>query len=414
MNILLINPNRVLSPPVPPIGLEYLSASLVKEGHKIRLLDLTFHEDAEAAIEEVISAFMPDVSGVTVRNIDSVLFQDNEFYLDSIRDIVSLLKNKHGLQVVIGGAGIMVGPEGVLDYLGADYAIAGPAEDIIHEFLGALGSGQAMQRVWRGLFRPYSSCSRITTAVDYQKYYDFGGIAGFETHKGCSSSCVYCIEANSPVAFKQSGDVVQEIRRFIEGGYSHFHLCDAEFNEDLDHAVEFCSVLRQEQFNMQWSLYMKPANYNQKLFRLMRETGVNLITLTIDSFRKCPLYWIDAEKIIFNAKSNGIRVTVDFLTGFPYEDVDLLAWCLDFFRRLQPDRVNINTFIRLYKPLMITKIVESDDSLKAHILGNRDNRAMILPIFYNHIDPEWLRQCIACDRIFKIEGDEKGVNYTRT
>jgi anaerobic magnesium-protoporphyrin IX monomethyl ester cyclase len=414
LNILLINPNRVLSPPVPPIGLEYLSASLAKKGHEIRLLDLTFHEDAEAAIEEVISSFMPDVSGVTVRNIDSVLFQDNEFYLDSIRDIVSLLKGKHGLKVVIGGAGIMVSPEGVLDYLGADYAIAGPAEDIIHEFLNALGSGQAMQRVWRGLIRPYSSCSRITTAIDYQKYYDFGGIAGFETHKGCSSSCVYCIEANSPVAFKQPGDVVQEIRRFIEGGYSHFHLCDAEFNEDLDYAVEFCSVLLQGKFNMQWSLYMKPANYNQKLFRLMRETGVNLITLTIDSFRKCPLYWTDAERIIFNAKSNGIRVTVDFLTGFPYEDADLLAWCLDFFRRLQPDRVNINTFIRLYKPLMITKIVESDDALKAHILGNRNNRAMILPVFYNHIDPEWLRQCIACDRIFKIEGDEMGVNYTRT
>ena len=159
---------------------------------------------------------------------------------------------------------------------------------------------------------------------------------------------------------------------------------------------------------------MKPANYNQKLFRLMKETGVNLITLTIDSFKKCPLYWTDAEKIIFNAQSNGIRIAVDFLTGFPYEDDNLLAWCLDFFRRLRPERVNINTFIRLYKPLMITKIVESDDSLKAHILGNRDNRAMILPIFYNHIDPEWLRQCIACDRIFKIEGDEKGVNYTRT
>jgi len=413
LNILLINPNRVLSPPVPPIGLEYLAASLVKEGHDIRLLDLTFTENAYGAIDEVISAFMPDISGVTVRNIDSVLFQDNEFYLDSIRDFVSHLKIKYGLKVVIGGAGIMVNPEGVLDYLGADYAIAGPAEGIIPEFLGALGSGQAMKRVWQGSFRPYSSCSRITAPIDYQKYYDLGGIAGFETHKGCSSSCVYCIEAHSPVAFKRPGDVVQEIRRFIEGGCSHFHLCDAEFNEDLDHAVEFCSALRQEHFNMQWALYMKPANYNQKLFRLMKETGVNLITLTIDSFRKCPLYWTDAEKIIFNAKSNGIRIAVDFLTGFPYEDADLLLWCLDFFRRLQPDRVNINTFIRLYKTLMITKIIESDDSLKTHILGNRDNKAMILPIFYNQIDSEWLKECIEGDRIFKIEGDEKGVNYTR-
>ena len=55
MKILLINPNRVRFPPVPPIGLEYLSDSLVKGGHVIRLLDLTFHENAEVVIDEVVS-----------------------------------------------------------------------------------------------------------------------------------------------------------------------------------------------------------------------------------------------------------------------------------------------------------------------------------------------------------------------
>jgi len=414
MKILLINPNRVLFPPVPPIGLEYLSASLVKQGHDIRLLDLTFHENAEALIDEVVSGFKPDISGVTVRNIDSVLFNDNEFYLDSIHDIVHLLKNKHCLKVIIGGSGIMANPEGVLDYLEADYAVAGPAEGIINEFLAALCSGQSVKRVWEGVFRPYAPCSRNTSAVDYRKYYDSGGIAGFETHKGCSSSCIYCLEAHTPVAYKRPGDVIREIRGFVESGYSHFHLCDAEFNEDLDHAVEFCSALRREHMNMHWALYMKPANYNQKLFRLMKETGVNLITLTIDSFKKCPLYWTDAEKIIFNAQSNGIRIAVDFLTGFPYEDDNLLAWCLDFFRRLRPERVNINTFIRLYEPLLITKIIERDVALRANIIGDRDNRAMIRPIFYNQIDHESIRARVSGDEIFRVEGYEKGVNYMRS
>ncbi|MBI5848361.1 MAG: cobalamin B12-binding domain-containing protein [Nitrospirae bacterium] len=413
MKILLINPNRFQSPPVPPIGLEYLSGSLVRGGHEIKLLDLTFHENAEAFIDRTISEFLPDIAGVTVRNIDSVLFHDNEFYLDDIAAIVHRLKAKHGLKVIIGGAGIMVNPEGVLAYLGADYAVAGPAEDIINDLLGALRSGEAVKKVWKGVFCPYSSCSRITTAIDYQRYGASGGIAGFETHKGCSSSCVYCIEAQSPVAFKRPEDVIREIRGFIEKGQSDFHLCDPEFNEDLDHAIEFCTALRQEHMNMQWAVYMKPANYNQKLFRLMKETGVNLITLTVDSFRKCPLYWTDAEKVIFNAQSNGIRIAIDFLTGFPYEDSELLKWCLDFFRRLQPNRVTINTFIRLYRPLMITKIIERDDALKVHILGNRENKEMILPVFYNQTDPQRLRELIAGDRIFKIEGEEKGVNYTR-
>ncbi|MBI5632091.1 MAG: cobalamin B12-binding domain-containing protein [Nitrospirae bacterium] len=414
MKILLINPNRFLFPPVPPIGLEYVAASLAQKGHEFRLLDLTFHENADALLDQVISEFMPDISGVTVRNIDSVLFHDNEFYLDFIRDIVLQLKDRHGLKVIIGGAGVMVNPEGIREYLGADYAIAGPAEDIINELLAALCCGENTKKVWNGIFRPYSPCSRITTAVDYKQYYNAGGIAGFETHKGCSSSCVYCIEAHSRVVFKRPENVIREIKGFIENGHSDFHLCDPEFNEDLDHAIEFCTALRQEHIRMQWALYMKPANYNQKLFRLMKETGVNLITLTIDSFKKCPLYWTDVEKIIFNAQSCGIRIAVDFLTGFPYEDNELLQWCLDYFRRLQPDRVNINTFIRLYKPLMITKIIERDDTLKTHIIGDWDNKEMILPIFYNQIEPERLRELIAGDRIFKVEGEEKGVNYTRS
>lgn len=413
MKIVLINPNRVMSPPVPPIGLEYLSACLIRAGHEVRLLDLTFYDDPGVAMDTLISEFMPDISGVTVRNVDSVLFKDNDFYLDSIREIIGHLRIRHGLKVVIGGAGIMINPEGVLEYLGADYAVAGPAEGVINELLAAIAQGLNVQRVWKGYFQPYSSCSRIASGVDYQGYYAAGAVAGFETHKGCSSSCVYCIEAGSPVAFKRPEEVIQEIRGFVENGHNRFHLCDSEFNEDLDHAIDFCSALSRESISMQWAIYMKPANYNQKLFRLMKTTGVNLITLTIDSFKKCPLYWGDVEKIIFNARSSGIPIVVDFLTGFPYEDRELLLWCLDFFRRLQPDRVNINTFIRLYRPLMITKIIERDDALKTHILGETYSRSMIKPVFYSQIDPAWLKELIAGDRLFAIEGDEKGVNYTR-
>jgi len=48
----------------------------------------------------------------------------------------------------------------------------------------------------------------------------------------------------------------------------------------------------------------------------MKETGVYLVTLTVDSFNKCSMYWSDVEKIVFNAKSNGISLAVDFLAGF--------------------------------------------------------------------------------------------------
>jgi hypothetical protein len=158
---------------------------------------------------------------------------------------------------------------------------------------------------------------------------------------------------------------------------------------------------------------MKPANYNQKLFRLMRETGVYLITLTVDSFRKCPLYWDDIEKIVFGARTYGIRLAVDFLTGFPHENEDLLKWCLDFFRRLQPNKVNINTHIRLYRSLAISKIIMADETLKADLSAHTADDSLIRPVFYNHVNADRLRELIDGDELFRIEGSEQGVNYTR-
>ena len=400
-----------MSPPVPPIGLEYIAGCLGEKGHKVEIVDLCFSDNIYKDLDIAVNHFSPDIAGITVRNVDSVLFQDNEFYLDGMKEIVHYLKSSHGIKVLIGGTGLLTNPEAVLDYLGADYAFVGPAEQDLPGLLMRLGNSLPVERINYVHCRPDLACARQSSSIDYDKYYQTNGIAGFETHKGCSSSCVYCLEANSRVAFKRPEDIVREIRGFVDNGRNHFHLCDPEFNEDLDFSLAFCNELKLSGLRPRWAVYMKPTNYNRKLFRLMRETGVYLITLTVDSFNKCSLYWSDVEKIVFNAKSNGISLAVDFLAGFPYEEESVLPDCLDLFRRVQPDVVNINTYIRLYKTLQITQTIIKDEKLHPYLLGATDDRSMIMPVFYNQVSPERLEELIQGDTIFKIAGREKGVNY---
>ena len=415
MRVLLINPNRYKSPPVPPIGLEHVAGTIEESGHKAEILDLCFSDSPFGDIDKAVVAFKPDIVGITVRNVDTVLYQTNEFFLDDIRDIVSHIRQLCGVKVIVGGTGVATDPEGVLEYLGADYAVAGPAEGCINEFFADIGRGENMgQKIYSRTYRYDISCPRKVGNIDYKKYVEHGGIAGFDTHKGCSSSCVYCSEANTKVSFKRIEDVVGEIRRLVDAGCKRFHLCDSEFNEDLDYALDFCSALTKEGLGIDWALYMKPANYNKKLFRLMRDSGVSLITLTVDSWKKCPLYWTDIEKTIFLAKSSGLRIVVDFLCGFPYEEEDTLLFYLDLFRRVRPDSVGINTYIRLYRKLPITNIIRKDEKLRGDIIGLADDGRMVRPVFYNHIGPERLRELIAGDGIFRIEGIEKGVNYSRS
>ncbi|MDA8433026.1 MAG: cobalamin-dependent protein [Nitrospiraceae bacterium] len=413
MKILLVNPNTYRVPPVPPIGIEHVAGAVEEAGHEAEIVDLCFSDSPLGDIDAAVAAFGPDIAGVSVRNIDTVLFQTNEFFLDGIRDIVRHLRERHNLCVIVGGAGVAVDPGGVVEYLGADYGVAGPAEGAINELLDDIARKGVAKRVRYRSYRYDLRCPRKTEKTDYARYLREGGIGGFDTHKGCSSSCVYCIEANTRVSFKPVDDVLAELRSLADRGCSSFHLCDSEFNEDLDHAIEFCGALKRRGPSIDWALYMKPANYNRKLFRAMKDSGVSLITLTVDSWKKCPLYWSDVEKIVFSAKSCGLKIMVDFLCGFPYEDEETLCFYLDLFRRTQPDGVGINTYIRLYRGLPITDIIFRDEALKKNLIGYRGDGGLVMPVFYNQLSSERLSELIAGESIFRIEGLEKGVNYSR-
>ena len=148
-------------------------------------------------------------------------------------------------------------------------------------------------------------------------------------------------------------------------------------------------------------------------FKLLKDTGVYLITLSVDSWRKCPLYWSDYEKFVFGAKSCGINVAVDFLTGFPYETEDNLKEYFDVLRRPLPDSVGVNTYLRLYKTLQITDIILNDSDLRGRLIGDIEDGAFLKPVFYNHIDTDLLRRLIDGDPLFRVEGIERGVNYGR-
>lgn len=224
----------------------------------------------------------------------------------------------------------------------------------------------------------------------------------FKTHTGCSSSCVYCPDADTGVSFRDIKDVISDIRSLIKEGYEDFVATDPEFNEELEYALEFCEELNKSGIKIKWSAFMKPANYNRKLLRLMKNTGVDLIRLKIDSFKKCPLYWTDTEKLVFIAKSCGIRLKIDLVTGFPYEDEELLTWCIDLLRRIQPYKVNINCFIKLYNSSQLTKIIKNDPELKKNLIGNTEDPEFKKPVFYNRISIEQLIKLIDNDRIFTI------------
>lgn len=411
--ILLINPNRYSAPPVIPVGIEYLDHSLRQHSFVTETLDLCFAENPASEIENKVSDFLPDAIGLSIRNIDSALYPDNEYFLPGIKQYIEQIKRITNAPVIIGGAALTADPQSILKFVGADIAVSGPGEKTLPLLLNSPDLLQKKGSVIKGAL-PDSFCPCRPSITEYERYINKGGVIGFETHKGCTSSCAYCIEAGTPVRFREPADIVCELKQLSEKGFNDFHLCDSEFNEELHYSTDVLNAIIKAKLTINWALYMKPGNYNKKLFPLLRQAGAYLVTLSADSFRKCPAYWTDIETMVSLGKKAGIKMVVDLIAGFPYETPEELKEVMDFFLRIEPDEVVINTWIRLYRHTKITKIISGDPNLKVFIhSGVEGNNLFLAPSFYNHVSTEKLGELICGENMFRIAGEDKKVNYQR-
>lgn len=413
MRILFINPNTYQSPPVPPLALEYLSAALDGSRHESRILDLCFSDDPLADTAHVLDDFRPDLAAVTVRNIDTVIRANNVFFLDSIRKLINGIRER-GVPVVAGGAGFSFNPADVLSYIGADWGVAGPGERAIALLADRLAADPPEMGTvldgWSLGFDPDMTVVR-GRGIDYSRYIASGGLAGFQTQKGCLERCPYCAEGTGRHAIRTPGAVVGEIASLVESGITDFHLCDTEFNQDLGFCKTFLRSLIDARLPIRWALYMKTSPWDDELFGLLAASGAYLVTVSIptgiDSLE-------NAGGLIASAKANGLNIAVDLLVGFPGDTGDSIAGTIATLHSMKPDTVGVNATIRLYEGLPVTRRILSSDQEREFIDGDIvGNPGLIRPVFYNHLTVDALRDIIGHDPLFKIEGFERTSNYER-
>ena len=196
--ILFVNPNRYVNPPVIPLGIEYLTHSLESHGFEVAVLDLSFSGDPFFDLESSIRDIQPDAICMTIRNVDSVLYPDTDYFLPEIREYIRHIKTIKDLPVIIGGSAMPADPEGILNFLKADIAVEGPGEETLPVLLKQADILRQKGKVIRGAL-PESFCPKRGRDFSYKDYLEKNGLPGFETHKGCSSACAYCIDRKSVV-----------------------------------------------------------------------------------------------------------------------------------------------------------------------------------------------------------------------
>ena len=165
MRVLLVSTNRCREiMPCMPVGIACLLPHL--DRHEVDVLDLLWEQDPEQALRDGIRSVNPEVVGLSVRNVDNQRWSLSEFYLPEVKRLVDLVHEEAHVPVVVGGAGYSIFPCTALNYLGAEWGIAGDGELGLPLLLDALEASRSPNGVpglvrlgeHRDRFPPATSC----------------------------------------------------------------------------------------------------------------------------------------------------------------------------------------------------------------------------------------------------------------
>ncbi len=368
----LINTNR-MTPPVGPIGLDYIAAYLEKANLEFEILDLCFVDNAKDSIEGHFHNRRDVLVGLSFRNADDCFWPSADFFVPGLKDIIGTIRAVTDAPIVLGGIGFSIFARPIMEYTGADFGICGDGEAAMVALVGQLQGARKFTDVpgllWRDngsiLMNPPSwpDPLRLGTSrsfVDNLSYFQKGGQCGLETKRGCNRNCIYCADPlakGSKLRLREPAEVADEVQSLASRGIDVFHICDSEFNLSRSHAYAVCEELLRRSLGdrVRWYTYMSPTPFDADLASLMARAGCVGMDFTGDSCCDAMLRSYlqqhnreDIANAVGLCRENNIAVMVDLLLGGPGETRETVRETIDFIKTVGPDCIGATLGMRLY------------------------------------------------------------------
>ncbi len=379
--VLLINSNRFKHPwPVIPFGLCYIATALETNGNNVCFLDLCFSTDCEHDIRKAVRNFIPEVIGISIRNIDDTGGYNIHFLLEDVKnDVIDYCKKEFKGPIVIGGPSVGISGREMLDYFDLEYAIRGDGEAVMPEFVKRIENRQPLEGL-RGLiirrentiiqdnepFRVQDLDSlpfpKPVRYLDLQKYRRFGSPVHIQTKRGCAFRCSYCtynkIEGKK-YRLRNPLLIADEIENLVkETGINHIEFTDSIFNMPLPHAKEVLRKLIRKKLDLRLhTMGLSPAAIDEELLDLMKSAGFNEVDIGAESASDEVLKSLAKDfkrKDVINAanllKSKKIPVTWFIMLGAIAETRETVFETLNTIGEIASkwDLVFVATGVRVY------------------------------------------------------------------
>ena len=357
MKVLLVQPPHYFDgksrrPGFFPVGLGYLTARLLEEGHEVEVFDIWAHQLTREEVTRTIPNLKYDVVGITALSTQH----------NYVKWLAGQLKHHSDRPVVLGGPLATFSPEVVLKHTLVDICVISEGDVSFPNLLRNLSdphkvNGIVYRRNGEVVFTPPQEYVRdldslgfavrdrntFATAVYLKEGYLDGHpdirAMNVMTNRGCPWSCDFCSKTYRHVRRRSVPHVRQEIEMLIE----NFGVGAIFFNDELlvlskKRIYELCEAIKP--LNILWQGQARVDTVDLDVLKCMKDAGCVAVGLGIESGSQRILDAMNKRTTVEEnvaaieaAKEVGLEVIVQCIYGYPGECDETIAETIDFFRR---------------------------------------------------------------------------------
>jgi len=349
-------------------------------------VDLMFSIDPALDIVNTINKFNPDITCISVRNVNKTTAWDTNVIPD-IDIVITTVKEHSKSSIVLGGAGFSLVPEELMELLNPDFGIIGEADNSLPTLIESLEHGKNYQHIPGLIYREKGGTFisnppdiiddlddipfQAIELIDYHKYSKKAGNMGIFTRKSCSQRCIYCAESQingKHVRLRSASRVVDEIEYIIDKtAVTDFDFSDTLFNVPREHALNVCQEIVQRKVKIQFEVELNPIGQDAESVELLKAAGCRAVTLTADSGSDQMLKRLQkgytSNDILNIAKLYAqfkIRYIICFLLGGPGENLASIEDSITLAENCPKMTAALFTFgIRVFKSTHLSNMMIS-------------------------------------------------------
>lgn len=274
-----------------PIGPGLVAASL--KGWEVRVFDPNLEEDPLPALDRTIREFMPDFTGISLRNMDTTNHNDPHSYLPAFREQVRIARGAApGAFIAAGGAAASLFSRALAAGTpGLDMIFSGEAEGLSGNELStragvSAGKGPALVECGPPDGLPGTPRYDLLGVSEYRKWQDNLAV-GVEVSRGCGCACTYCsypLISGNRERYRPEDDVLEDLK-LLRGRYGvgKVFLVSPLLNACPERASSLFTRIAEEVPGISWEGYFTPAGLTPELARLAERSGCTGISLSPDS-----------------------------------------------------------------------------------------------------------------------------------